>query len=217
MPGDTRFSYAWYRCYSPGLEPGRWPRTRNAGGGAAAAGSWPGGGGGQQQGTRASRVRVASPGQRSQPNPVVLVSTFGRLCRSPGAISSIRHWLCVGTPRSGELGPGGRALCMRRPVYGGCDAMHAEGGASYVPSYVPYVSHKLRLRVPLRVPYKSHTSPIRVPLRMSLRVPYVSRTCPVRVPYVSRTCPIRQENLHAVRASRMRWKSRSRVTRRGQQ
>ena len=92
-----------------------------------------------------------------------------------------------------------------------------EGGASYVPSYVPYVSHKLRLRVPLRVPYKSHTSPIRAPLRMSLRVPYVSRTCPVRVPYVSRTCPIRQENLHAVRASRMRWKSRSRVTRRGQQ
>ena len=89
----------------------------------------------------------------------------------------------------------------------------AEGGASYVPSYVPYVSHKLRLRVPLRVLYVS-------PLRMSLRapyVPYVSRTCPVRVPYVSRTCPVRQENLRAVRASRVRWKSRRRVTRRGKQ
>ena len=51
------------------------------------------------------------------------------------------------------------------------------------------------LRVPLRVPlrlftcpftklYESHTSP-------TPYVPYVSRTCPVRVPYVSRTCPVR--------------------------
>ena len=62
-------------------------------------------------------------------------------------------------------------------------ARSSRGGASYVPSYVPYVSHKLRLRVPLRVLYVSHTSPhsvCPVVLRMS-------RTCPVRVPYVSNT------------------------------
>ena len=76
-----------------------------------------------------------------------------------------------------------------------------EGGASYVPSYVPYVSHKLRLRVPLRLftcpftkLYESHTSPTPyvpyVSRTCPVRVPYVSRTCPVRVPYVSRTCPV---------------------------
>ena len=40
-------------------------------------------------------------------------------------------------------------------------------------------------------------------------VPYVSRTCPVRVPYVSRTCPIRQETLRAVRRGCAGWKSKT--------
>ena len=81
-------------------------RRRRAVGRAAAAGS-----------NRARRlVGYGWPRLGSEANPVVLVSTFGRLCRSPGAISSIRHWLYMGTPRSGELGPGGRALCISRPV-----------------------------------------------------------------------------------------------------
>jgi len=81
----------------------------------------------------------------------------------------------------------------------------SEGGASYVPLRVPYMSRYMSLTCPLRVlygvPYVSFTESLTCPLRSpalfctspTSYVPYVSLTCPftcpVRVPYVSLTCP----------------------------